>query len=357
MSTCLHVQYEKGNLQRHGSVSNISEDSGVYDDSDVDSLDIKCSCPCGSHNFRHCVQPPPECQKLRADNLFPELDLNEGANRRHVKIAQHYMTKRVLAEHVQEIKQKFHEFVIKLSRTLEEVTDIEKSLTNHLELQSGETVESSNYVQLFNQAKQGADFINYEPLEMIVKYCGRGNEAAEKLVEDYQEAFRVFAQHRVYSFTEWCYPHVREEHAVLKIKIALNFGEFCFKDIERFRIAVKTSLGLDDRTQLRLVSVTCGCVLITFLIPKRIACKKLSSDKQDGSGDDNDSEDDKEDGNTGGLTLQQKRELASHKISMLQCDGIVHYCCCSLFDDEVFVYSCKIIVHEIVYQFKAKSCP
>ena len=298
-------------LQRHNSESNISEDSGAYDDSDIDSLDIKCKCPCGIRNFHHCVQPPPECLTLCDANSYPELNLKEGANRRRINKAQLYMERSVLAEETRKLKEdKFVDFKMELHERLQDVPGVVSRLQILL------NIESSDYDSLFRQAAKDADFINYEPLEKIVKHCARGNGAAEKLLKDYQDAFHVFAQRRVFSFSEGSLETrtpIQVGKVILQIKIEEDFRRFLLDRIQQFKTFVKKILNLDDQAQLFVRSVREGCVELTFDMLEKDADKAFSN----------------------GLTLQQKREFAAHKISMLECNEKVHYCCCSLFDDQV----------------------
>ena len=294
----------------------MSEDSGTFNGSE--NLEIKCRCPCGSREFQHCVQPPPECLKRRDDSLFPELDLTKGADKRQIRKAQCYMEKSVLVECTREIKQKFLKFRMALNRTLKEVPDIENSLRLLVQPQTG---EAADYDGLFLQATKDADFFNFEPLQMIVEECACGNQPAVKLLKDYEEVFRVFAQHRIFSFPEGSLetrPPIQVGKVFLKIKIEEDFRKFLFGRTRHFKAVVKEILNLDGNAQLLMRTVREGCVEITSDMLEKDADKAFAK----------------------GLTVQQKRELAKHRISMLECNGKVHYCCCSLFEDQV-CYSYK----------------
>lgn len=292
----------------------MSEDSGNYTDSEIALLNIKCKCPCGNRNFRHCVLQ--ECLKLHKANVFPELDLREGADERQKTKAQHYMEHSVLAEETRKLKTMFQKFGMALRRTLKDVPDIKESLQFLVQLLPEAIVESSDYNKLFRQATKDADFINYEPLKTMVEECACGNQAAEKLLKEYQDAFCVYAQHRIFSFPEGSLetrPPIEVGKVILKIKIEEDFRNFKIGRIEHFKMIAREILTLDVNAQLLVRTVREGCVEITFDMFEKDADKAFSN----------------------GLTTQQKRELASHKISMLECNAKVYYCCCSLTVDQV----------------------
>ena len=314
-------------MKRSDSDSNISVDSGALSnssdmDSDLDTINIPCKCPCGRIDFKHCMQPPPDC----LDKGFAEMDLSTGEDS---KKAQDYMEHQLSAE-LKVLKNEFVRFGVAVRAFVQSIPNKEKVLEDILKLY-GQKVESSDFYGLFAQIIKDTDFINFEPLKNTLKACTSECAAAglarsdlqqdaEMASEKYDEAFQKFAQHRVFKMSH----HLQEisatktSHKELKIKIEEEFKKFPLHRIFHFKNIVQQILKLADNVPLQVTSVKEGCVEITFQLIGEAGNIPFQ------------------------LSIEQKRELASQRISMLECAGDVEYCCCELFKDEVCCFNNQI---------------
>ncbi len=197
---------------------------------------------------------------------------------------------------------------------------VESCLKQILELR-GHSTCSSNFEVIYKQAKSGADFLNFEPLTCILKACITAccgctktsfQEVAEAAALEYENKFRRFAQCRVRTLTgHKIIPEILTtlgDHKELKLKIEEDFQRFPLNRIFYFKRVVRKILKIPEQVILRVASVQEGCVELAFQLHSFLNLE---------------------------LTVDQKKVLASHKISMLTYDGKVEYCCCHLFNDEV----------------------
>ncbi len=208
---------------------------------------------------------------------------------------------------------------------------VENCLKQILELR-GHSSCSSDFEVIYKQAKSGADFLNFEPLTCILKACTtacRGHtktslhKEAEAAALEYEQKFQRFAEYRVRTLAGDNIPEIFTtlgDHKELKLKIEEDFLRFPLSRIFYFKRIVRRVLKIPKEVLLRVASVQEGCVEVTFQLGSLLNLE---------------------------LTVDQKKILASHKISMLTYDGKVEYCCCHLFNDEV----CGMCVHASAYVY------
>ena len=289
----------------------LSNDSDL--DSELDNLSISCKCPCGRTDFKHCMQPPTDC----LDKGFAELDLSVGEDS---KKAQTYMEHELAAELNIIKNQEFVRFGMAVYNFAESINKKESVLKRILKLH-GQKTDMMDFEAMYDKATEDVDFINFESLNVILEACCSAcagstksvlQLAAEVASEKYQETFSKFAQHRVFALStrlEKITSNSSKGHQELKIKIEEEFQKFPIERIFHFKKILRAILKLQDHVLLRVTSVREGCVEITFQVIGSTCNSNLS--------------------------LDQKRALASHKISLLEYAGEVAYCCCKLFEDQV----------------------
>ncbi len=122
ITNLFRIDAGKTDLVRHGSDSNISEDSGM-DNISLDSLSVNCQCPCGVTDFSHYLCPPPDCLANRhsSNEAFPELDL--GADKKAGSVLQQH-----LAEETESIQHKFTSYSMSVYHWAKSIRGIDDSL-------------------------------------------------------------------------------------------------------------------------------------------------------------------------------------------------------------------------------------
>ena len=222
-------------------------------------------------------------------------------------------------------KTEYQRFGMAVYSFAQSVPNIECILKRMLKFRC-QKVDMLHFDGLFDRVTEGTDFINYEILNVITEACnsvciGSTNtelqmkkDNAEAASEKYQEVFLKFAQHRVFSICgqlQEMSSASKGSAKELKIKVEEDSRTFSLERIFHFKIAVKRILQFPEHVYLRVVLVKEGCVELTFQLIGTAQDVPLQ------------------------LSLDQKRELASHRVSLLEYAGKVEYCCCELFEDEV----------------------
>ena len=290
-------------------------DSGTYNEGS--ELNVHCRCPCGRTDFSHCViRPPPECLNNRHTNTqtFPELDLTIGADTIEARVA----IKQYLLAETESLKQAFTDYGLAVHRYAKSIEGIKGSLVEIVELQGqAHAISETNFDDLYRAARKGANFLNCEPLKCILRECNQisGKVPALSEEEKYEEAFRRFAQYRVFSFMgglQECLPIQEGTYKSLKIKVEEDVRTFVVDRIYHFKRVIRETLGIPKQVFLQVTDIQEGCIEITFnVVGNIVAHSTLEMDKM------------------------KKKALAFNNISMLEYCGDVYYCCCELLAVEV----------------------
>ncbi len=321
-------------LPRSGS--DLSLDSGApLDDSSISSLGVICRCPCGSTDFSHVLNSPPDCVANRHSDArsFPELDLKASKDR---KKAQKQL-KFELVEQTRGIKEGAMTLAMAVYIYAISIPRVDKIMKRAIKMiEPG--VETSDIDELYEKFTEGANFIDYDILLHrldILKTSDTREEnelrrRVEAAAENYKVSFKKYAQQRVVLVPVFRQdPHGRTHsmYKKLTIKVEEEFRSFKINRLSHLKKAVKKILGLPPHVDLRVTSVREGCVEICFEVIGSLADKAFR------------------------LTLDQKQELLSNNITILEYDGQVAYCCCELLSDEVSTF-----LHILVNCGKNKQC-
>ncbi len=180
---------------------------------------------------------------------------------------------------------------------------------------------------LYNEVTSGASPIDYEILSSLFEKLllgDRNNDTelkkeANTKSDKYVDAFRKFAQYRVFSSQVDLIeerPPIQDEEGLhvykeLKLKVEEDSQTFRVERIPQLKCVVKKILKIPECVQLRVVRINKGCVEISFEV--------IGSFDFD-------------------LNLDQRQDLISNNITLLEYAGKVHYCCCELLQDEVHNY-------------------
>ncbi len=320
ITNLFRIDAGKTDLVRHGSDSNISEDSGM-DNISLDSLSVNCQCPCGVTDFSHYLCPPPDCLANRhsSNEAFPELDL--GADKKAGSVLQQH-----LAEETESIQHKFTSYSMSVYHWAKSIRGIDDSLKQILRTRQ-QTIRSDNFEDLYASVTAGIDFINYESLDdHVMEACRNASDNGEKSLrlqkkaEDaaktYENSFREYSQLRVFllpsSVRDICSDNQEvTSRKELKIKIEEDFRKFPLKRIAHFKKVVRKLLNLPHDVLLRVTSVEQGCVEMSFEIVGAFPGELLN------------------------LSLEQKKALVAENITLMEYAGMMQYCCCELLDNEV----------------------
>ena len=225
------------------------------------------------------------------------------------------------------LMKKFVSYGMAVYRYAKSIEGLDSHLKQMLRLQGQSYATLRNFDDLYDAVTQGTDFLNFEQLKLVLEECNQiiENEPSKKqsdaIAADkmYQEAFRKFAQLRVFSFVG----SLRELHSAvqdiggykkLKIKIEEKFRDFIVDRIYHFKKVIKEVLKLPSNVFLRVTDVKEGCIEITFEIIYKISEKLFVVDDS------------------------QKRVLAYNGISMMEFAGRVYYCCSNLVGHEVLIH-------------------
>ena len=221
-----------------------------------------------------------------------------------------------LAERTRSIKQEFLTFGVAVYKFAKSIPEVESHLEEFLSL-NGHAVEASDFKSLYKKFREGADFINYDIMCSCLSLLGtcdtgEGNtlRLAQEAAEVYKACFKEYAQQRIFlvpTILQNANPVSKE----LKIKVEEEFHNFKLNRLFYFKKVVKTILKLPPHVNLRFTRVREGCVEICFKMIGAPADKAFH------------------------LTIDQKQELLSSNITVLEYDGQVAYCCCELLSDEV----------------------
>ena len=314
-----------GTLNDSGTASNASDSSAL--ELEIDDFNVTCKCPCGSTDFKHCIQPPPDC----LNRCFPEVNFSSGDDSKRAK---EYLAKKLSAE-TDIVKTEYQRFGMAVFNFAKLLPNILKRMLKF----RGQNADVLDFDAVFDRATEGADFVNYEVLNVIVEACSSAcigeskaelqckAEAAKSACDRYQDVFLKYAQHRVFSvcgqLQEMSSASSKENHKELMIKIEEELKSFLIERVFNFKIAIKRILKFPDYVFLRVVLVNAGCVELTF----QLYGEALDSPLE--------------------LSLDQKRALATCRISLLKYSGKVEYCCCELFEDAV----CQISVYIAIFVF------
>ncbi len=276
--------------------------------------------PCGRTDFSHILNPLPDCLANRHSDSrsFPELDMKSSN-----KIAQDQL-KMKLERQTRIIKQEFITFGLAVRRYAKSIPGIENILKECLSL-GREVVEALDFDNLYPKFREGADLINFDILSRCLTHLklsdesGEENElrrvAEEAAAEKYEASFQEFAQQRVVlvpTILQDANGRSNSVYKELKIKVEEDFQSFLVKRSFDFKEVLKRILKLAPDVYLRVTSVREGCVEICFEMIGSHADTHFS------------------------LNDVQKQEMLANKITLLEYDGQVSYCCCELVSDEVF---------------------
>ena len=259
------------------------------------------------------------------------MDVTKGRDEEKAKKA---MQQHLLAK-TESLKESFTDYGMSVYYYARSVNGVDSPLKNILRLRYPEkvpTTDMTDFEAIYTAVTEDVDFLNFEPLERVVKACDRasGNEHTDgcQTVSDakkrYEDAFLKFAQLRVFSVVnglqELCPPVQEGVYPKLKIKVEEDFEAFTIHCADVFREKVRKVLHIPKEVLLRLTDVRQGCVEITFEIIGRV------------------------DESTFEIDLLKKKALASINISMLEYAGKVYYCCCEFSTNEVLCYS----IHSLI---------
>ena len=303
--------------------SDVSEDSGTgLDDSRLENLRVHCKCPCGSISFGHCTKnAPSKCVEARHSNThrFPELNLCQGEE--DAKIARREMRK-YLASQTKNIRKIFATYFTAAYNWAKRIPEVRTSLRQTIRANKL-PIESESFEWLFDTVTNEADFINYDVIrDHIMKPCRNASgeeepqlrEEAEAAEAKFMEAFKEFAQHRVFTEAGDLDMHLPIEEGVYKelmVKIEENIKVYTDESLPCLKKDIKEILNLPKQVILRVKSVHMGCVEVRFDVHDQIV-DSISC-----------------------LSLDQKRALLEKKITLLKYNYEVKYCCCQLWNDKV----------------------
>ncbi len=319
-------------MPRSDSDSNVSHDSGTsFDDmsSDrLDSLGVPCWCPCGRKNLSHILSPLPDCLPMRHSRSqnFPTIQLTAVTSRRNKKEVIEQM-KQCFSFETKKLLDAFVNFgycVYVYAQSIE--PGVENNLKQILKLRGKET-DSNEFEVLYNKVIAGANPIDYEILSSLLDKLSRDDRnvtvkkgEASSSFKKYLDAFRKFAQYRVFSsqgnILEERLPIQEGVYTELMLKIEEEPEKFLIERIPQVKCVVKNILNIPEWVQLRVLRLKQGCVEIRFEV--------IGSFDFD-------------------LSLDQRQDLISNNITLLEYAGKVHYCCCELLADEV--YSIGYLLH------------
>ncbi|XP_064385342.1 uncharacterized protein LOC135334183 isoform X2 [Halichondria panicea] len=286
-------------------------------DSGTAMEDVICKCPCGRTDFSHILNPLPDCLANRHSDSrsFPELDMKSSN-----KIAQDQL-KMKLKRQTRIIKQEFRTFGLAVRRYAKSIPDVESILKECLSL-DGKVVEALDFESLYPKFREGADLINFDILSRCLtdlkSYDDTGEEnelrrLAEEAAEKYEASFQEFSQQQVVlvpTILQDANGRSNSMYKELKIKVEEDFRSFLVERLLDFKEVLKRILKLAPDVYLRVTSVREGCVEICFEMIGLHADTHIS------------------------LNDVQKQELLANKITLLEYDGQVSYCCCELCSDE-----------------------
>ena len=246
--------------------------------------------------------------------------------------------KQYLSDKTERLKKMFTKYAMAVCYYARDVKGINFPLENIYRLRYPEKEpiaesDMSNFQTIYNAVTQDVDYLNFDMLEDILEACDNFSEekdaekkdSAQAKKQSYENAFREFAQLRVFSVIGGLRPlrpPVQEgTYRQLKVKVEKDFEAFTIGRVNEFKEKIREVLHIPKDVFLKLTEVKQGCVEITFEMIGRV------------------------DNSIFEISLPKKMALAFHCISMLKYAGKFCYCCCELVANEV----CCTILH--VYNF------
>ncbi len=308
------------------SDTNVSHDSDTsLDDQSsdrLDSLGAPCHCPCGLNSFSHIFSPLPDCLAMRHSRV-QNVQLTAVTSRQNKKEAKKQMEIYFSFE-TEKLRNEFENFGYAVYLYARSIRGVENILKQILRLR-GKVTDSNDFELLYNEVTSGASPIDYEILSSLFEKLVLGDinndtelkKEANIKSDKYLDAFRKFAQHRVFSASQGDLieerPPIQDEEGLqvykeLKLKVEEDSQTFRVERIPQLKCVVKKILNIPECVQLRVVRINKGCVEISFEV--------IGSFDFD-------------------LNLDQRQDLISNNITLLEYAGKVHYCCCELLQDEV----------------------
>lgn len=279
-------------------------------------MEISCRCPCGQTDFIHGLSPPPNCLTNRHSNSqrFPEIIVSHsGVDRQDIRRMEDYLVAETTS-----IKNEYAKFGLAVYNWTKYIDGINTILKAMIRFQQCPTAGLTTFDEIFEAATRDADYINHEPLFIIIDECGRrvANDesyfAIQTAKEHFQQAFKKFAQQRVFSLPGGLdqppLPIPEGFYRDLILKIEEDYHSFTIERLMYFKKIIHKVLQLPEQIILRVTSVREGCVEITFRVIGSVSEGTFE------------------------LSPDQKKTLLKHNIMMLQYNGLVPYCCCELTD-------------------------
>ncbi len=332
-------------MPRTDSDSNMSHDSGAsFDDlsSDrLDSLGVPCMCPCGRKNLFHILSPLPNCLAMRhsCSQNFPTIKLAAVTSRQNKKEAIEQM-KQYFSFETKKLKNEYESFAYAVYLYAKSIHGIEDILKRILKIREKFT-DSNEFEYLYDEVTAGANPIDYDIMSSLFDKLlkeDRNNETehkdkAKSSFEKYHDAYQKCSQYRVFSsqgdILEERPPIQQGVYKMLMLKVEETSQTFRFERILQLKYVVKRILKIPEWVQLRVVSLNEGCVEISFEV--------IGSFDFD-------------------LNLDQRQDLISNNITLLEYAGKVHYCCCELLQDEVQIRYFLCTANNYGHRFMQKSC-